>query len=98
MGRLNNVEKLWTNSQQTDQQEMAINVFLLITIIGLAYILNKCVSESLKEKIVSGKYVNMVLLLIPKYEQIKENKDCYRDARLNRSLSIEEFIVAFGKY
>ena len=56
------------------------------------------VSESLKEKIVSGKYVNMVLLLIPEYEQMKENKDRYRDARLNRSLSIEEFIVAFGKY
>ena len=55
-------------------------------------------SESLKEKIVSGKYVNMVLLIIPEYEQMKENKDRYRDARLNRSLSNEEFIVAFGKY
>ena len=54
-------------------------------------------SESLKEKIVSGKYVNMVLLLIPEYEQMKENNNPYRDARLNRSLSIEEFIVAFGK-
>ena len=45
------------------------------------------------------KYDNMVLLLIPVYEQIKErNIYHYCDVRLNRSLSIEEFIVAFGKY
>ena len=56
------------------------------------------VSESLREKIVSGKYVNLVLLLIPEFEQTNEKKDRYRDARLNRSLSIEEFIVAFNKY
>ena len=55
------------------------------------------VSESVKEKIVSGKYVNMATLLIPEFEQ-PEKKDRYRDARLNRSLSIEEFIVAFTKY
>ena len=59
---------------------------------------NDYVSESLREKIVNGKYVNMVLLLIPEFEQTKDRKDRYRDARLNRSLSIEEFIVAFEKY
>ena len=32
------------------------------------------------------------------YLQTNEKKDRYRDARLNRSLSIEEFIVAFNKY
>ena len=41
VGRLNNVEKLWTISQQADKQVMTINAFLLITIIRLAYILNK---------------------------------------------------------
>ena len=55
------------------------------------------VSESVKEKIVSGKYVNLATLLIPEFEQ-PEKKDRYRDARLNRSLSIDEFIVAFTKY
>ena len=59
---------------------------------------NDYVSESLREKIVNGKYVNMVLLLIPEFEQHKDKKDRYRDARLNRSLSIDEFIVAFEKY
>ena len=57
------------------------------------------VSESLREIIVKGKYDNMVLLLIPVYEQMKERKIYhYCDARLNRSLSIEKLIVAFGKY
>ena len=58
---------------------------------------NDYVSDSLREKIVNGKYVNMVLLLIPEFEQPK-GKDRYRDARLNRSLNIEEFIAAFEKY
>ena len=36
-------------------------------------------------------------MMIPEYtDQLK--KDTYRDARLNWSLSIEEFIVAFNKY
>ena len=35
------------------------------------------VSESLKEKIASGKYVNLVLLLIPGYEQMEAKKDRY---------------------
>ena len=38
------------------------------------------VSESLKEKIGSGEYINMVHLLIPEYEQMKEKKNHYRDA------------------
>ena len=36
-------------------------------------------SESLKEKIGSGEYVNMIHLLIPEYEQMKEKKDHYGD-------------------
>ena len=55
------------------------------------------VSDSLKDKIVNGKYVNMASLLIPEFE-LSERKDKYRDARLNRSLNIEEFISAFTKY
>ena len=55
------------------------------------------VTETVRDKILSGKYVNLATLLIPEYtDQLK--KDTYRDARLNRSLSIEEFIVAFNKY
>ena len=57
------------------------------------------VSETVKDKILSGKYVSLATLLIPEYaEQTNEKKDRYKDARLNRSLSIEEFIVAFNKY
>ena len=55
------------------------------------------VSESVRDKIISGKYVNLATLLIPEFEQT-EKKDKYRDARLNRSLSVDEFIVAFSKY
>ena len=38
------------------------------------------VSESVKENIVSGKYVNLATLLIPEFEQ-PEKKDRYRDAK-----------------
>lgn len=56
------------------------------------------VSESVRTKIESGKYVNLTTLLIPEFEQSEKKGDRYRDARLNRSLSIDEFIVAFTKY
>ena len=58
---------------------------------------NDIVSDSLREKIVNGKYTNMVLPLIPEFEQPK-GKDRYQDERLDRSLNIEVFIVAFEKY
>lgn len=48
------------------------------------------VSESVKTKIESGKYVNLATLLIPEFEQSEKKGDRYRDARLNRSLSIDE--------
>ena len=55
------------------------------------------VSESVRDKIISGKYVNLATLLISEFVQT-EKKDKYRDARLNRSLSVDGFIVAFSKY
>ena len=55
------------------------------------------VTETVRDKILTGKNVNLATLLIPEYTDQLE-KDTYRDARLNRSLSIEEFIVAFKKY
>ena len=55
------------------------------------------VTETVRDKILTGKYVNLVTLLIPEYTDQLE-KGTYRDARQNQSLSIEEFIVAFNKY
>ena len=51
-------------------------------------------SESVKNKIVEGKYVNLAsTLLISEYELLKESK-AMKDPRLAESLSIEEFIIA----
>ena len=58
------------------------------------------VTESIREKIQSGKYVNLACLLIPEYELVSKEKklEKQKDMRLNRSLTIEEFILAFNKY
>ena len=58
------------------------------------------VTESIREKIQSEKYVNLACLLIPEYELVSEEKklEKQKDMRLNRSLTIEEFILAFNKY
>ena len=58
------------------------------------------VTESTREKIQSGKYVNLACLLIPEYEHVSDERkhEKQRDIRLNRSLTIEEFILAFNKY
>lgn len=55
------------------------------------------VTDSIRNKIIEGKYVNLATLLIPEYELLKESK-AMRDPRLNRNLTIEEFIIAFQKY
>ncbi|MCG8033304.1 MAG: hypothetical protein JAZ03_14145 [Candidatus Thiodiazotropha taylori] len=55
------------------------------------------VTDTIRNKIVEGKYVNLATLLIPEYELLKESK-AMKDPRLNRNLTIEEFIIAFQKY
>lgn len=55
------------------------------------------VTDSIRNKIIEGKYVNLATLLIPEYELLKESK-AMKDPRLNRNLTIEEFIIAFQKY
>lgn len=55
------------------------------------------VSDSVRTKILEGKYVNLASLLIPEYELIKESK-AKKDPRLEKNLTIEEFIIAFHKY
>ena len=66
------------------------------------------VSPSLQRQIIDGKDVNMAALLIPNYEcpqsltakadTAENNAQGKPDIRLNRSLSISEFVHAFGKY
>ena len=52
-------------------------------------------SPSLRKSIIEGKDVNLASLLIPYYELETKDKE---DARLKKSLSISEFVTAFGKY
>lgn len=64
------------------------------------------VSDSLKRKIWEGRDVNLASLLIPKYEVNKSVPEIAMglnvlesvDPRLHKSLTISEFITAFGKY
>jgi hypothetical protein len=64
------------------------------------------VSDSLKRKIWEGRDINLASLLIPKYEVNKAVPDFSMglnlletvDPRLHKSLSISEFITAFGKF
>ncbi|CAG2242115.1 unnamed protein product [Mytilus edulis] len=56
------------------------------------------VSPELRNDIITGKDVNLNILLIPNYEHstIKKNKES--DVRLQRNLSMDEFVIAFGRY
>ncbi|CAG2231260.1 unnamed protein product [Mytilus edulis] len=56
------------------------------------------VSPELRNDIITGKDVNLNMLLIPNYENstIKKNKES--DVRLQRNLSMDEFVIAFGRY
>lgn len=66
------------------------------------------VSGSIQKQIIQGKDVNLASLLIPKFESpqshsvtsdgIEFNVTGKPDPRLNRQLTIQEFILAFGKY
>ncbi|CAC5404653.1 unnamed protein product [Mytilus coruscus] len=56
------------------------------------------VFPELMNDIIAGKDVNLKMLLIPNYENttIKKIKDS--DVRLQRNLSMDEFVIAFGRY
>jgi len=56
------------------------------------------ISPEIRNQIISGKDVNLNLLLIPNYETPVKRKDQDKDERLWRNLSLDEFIVAFGRY
>ena len=55
------------------------------------------ISESIRTKIVEGKYVNLASLLIPEYRLLNESKSI-KDTRLQKNFTVKEFIVAFHKY
>ena len=52
-------------------------------------------STEIRKAIVAGKDVNLNTLLIPNYETRKGD---HVDERLSRTLSLDKFIVAFGRY
>ncbi|CAG2203266.1 unnamed protein product [Mytilus edulis] len=58
------------------------------------------VSPELRNDIITGKDVNLNMLLIPNYEfqtlLLKKNKEF--DVRLQRNLSMDEFVIAFGRF
>ena len=65
------------------------------------------VTDSVKHNILVGKYINLVCLLIPDFEAPSASYDMNglgflkkdrRDHRLDRALTITQFIKAFGVY
>ena len=58
------------------------------------------VSDKLRKNIEDGRGINLAALLIPGYEdpESKSTKDKFRDPRLSKRLTIEQFRVAFGMY
>jgi hypothetical protein len=56
------------------------------------------ISPEIRNQIISGKDVNLNLLLIPNYETPIKGKDQDKDERLSRNLSLDEFIIAFVRY
>ncbi|VDI62308.1 Hypothetical predicted protein [Mytilus galloprovincialis] len=56
------------------------------------------VSPELWNNIITGKDVNLNILLIPNYEHSTMKKNKESDVRLQRNLSMDEFVIAFGRY
>ncbi|CAC5415469.1 unnamed protein product [Mytilus coruscus] len=56
------------------------------------------VSHELRNDIIAGKDVNLNMLLIPNYENTTIRKNKESDIRLQRNLSMDEFVIAFGRY
>jgi hypothetical protein len=55
------------------------------------------VSTDIRKKILKGEDVNMCALLIPAYETAKKDQE-KSDKRLNRNLTISEFVTAFCRF
>ena len=56
------------------------------------------ISPEMWSPIFSGKDVNSNLLLIPNYETPIKRKGHDNNERLSRNLSLDEFIISFGRY
>ncbi|CAC5408356.1 unnamed protein product [Mytilus coruscus] len=56
------------------------------------------VSPELRNDIIAGKDVNLNMLLIPNYENTTIRKNKESDVRFQRNLSMDEFVIAFGRY
>lgn len=56
------------------------------------------VSPEIRTKIISGKDINLNILLLPNYETPNNQKFKENDDRLKRNLTLDEFIIAFGRY
>jgi hypothetical protein len=56
------------------------------------------ISPEIRNQIISGKDVNLNLLLIPNYETPIKRKDQDKNEHLSTNLSLDEFIIALGRY
>jgi hypothetical protein len=56
------------------------------------------ISQEIRNQIILGKDVNLNLLLISNYETPIKRKGHDKDERLSRNFSLDEFIIAFGRY
>lgn len=56
------------------------------------------VTPEQRKQVLEGKDVNLICLLIPSYVVPSISKDKNKDKRLNKKLTIQEFIIAFGVY
>lgn len=56
------------------------------------------VSPDIRADIIAGKDVNLNVLLIPNYTTPSHKKIRENDERLVRNLTLDEFIIAFGRY
>ncbi|XP_071145782.1 uncharacterized protein [Mytilus edulis] len=56
------------------------------------------VSPEIRTKIISGKDINLNILLLPNYETPNQQKFKENDDRLKRNLTLDEFIIAFGRF
>lgn len=56
------------------------------------------VSPDIRADIIAGKDVNLNVLLIPNYTTPSHKKVRENDDRLLRHLTLDEFIIAFGRY
>ena len=56
------------------------------------------ISQEIRNQTILGKDVNLNLLLIPNYETPIKRKDHDKDERLSRNFSLDELIIAFGRY